>query len=739
MKPFSTLENKLLRLPERRLDSAAAQAGWRRDELRLQVLEATAARIGGFDLAEFQQAFGFDPLMPATELMDMARGVVTDIEATGIPPALALSALARERLDEAEQRSSGAYHTDFRLALHLAGGVAEQLRPGMRVIDPACGAGMLLAAVSTVACGRDRVLANEWLRHSVHAADLSSAALRGTLLSLACLTSDLQALVAMRSRWLAQDSLLAPAASWEVLAPGGFDLVVANPPWEKVRLTRHEFSRAQGAERHYGASYDTRSLAGYEAAKDDRAAWARRLVQRYPTLSAGEPDLYVAFTELLLRLTRPGGWGALLVPAGLIRSKGTEALRRMLVAEARALSLTVLENRARHFPIDTRFKFLSVQFRRAEPGGRPLGTLELRHARGSDAGIEASGVVRLPLKNLAALRPDLTVPEVRSEAEWRLFRHMQTSGVDPTDPSSPWHPAFCREVDMTGDRRHFRREPDVGSLPVIEGRMVQPHRVGAKEYLSGEGRRARWGNLPPGESRIASQFWMPLRHMAPEACHRTSQVRAGFCDITGQTNERTMMAALIPPGAVCGNKVPTVLFPNDPSEERLLLWLAVVNSLPFDWLMRRVVTTTVNYFVLTSIRLPDLSSESLPGRRLIEVSRRLRQLDHVGGSSSGLLWQVAQLRAEADVLVATAYGCTGKDIRLVLDDFKLLDRGQPAIRGEAASTVTRDLVLSAWSRRKVNPSSINATRLDEAHRAGAVAYLSSEFGTEGMMLEAGNV
>lgn len=736
---MATLENKLLRVPERRLDSAAARVGWRRDELRLQVLEATAARIGGFDLAEFQQAFGIDPLMPATELMDMARGVVTDIEATGIPPALALSALARERLNEAEQRNSGAYHTDFRLALHLAGGVAEQLRPGMQVIDPACGAGMLLAAVSTVACGRDRVLANEWLRRSVHAADLSSAALRGTLLSLACLTSDLQALVAMRSRWLARDSLLAPAASWEVLAPGGFDLVVANPPWEKVRLTRHEFSRAQGAERHYGASYDTRSLAGYEAAKDDRAAWARRLVQRYPTLSAGEPDLYVAFTELLLRLTRPGGWGALLVPAGLIRSKGTEALRRMLVAEARVLSLTVLENRAKHFPIDTRFKFLSVQFRRAEPSARPLRALELRHARGSDAGIEASAAVRLPLKDLAALRPDLTLPEVRSAAEWRLFRHMQANGVDPAEASSPWHPAFCREVDMTGDKRHFRREPDTGLLPVIEGRMVQPHRVGAKEYLSGEGRRARWGNLPPGASRIIPQFWTPPTHMASEARQRTSQVRAGFCDITGQTNERTMMAALIPPGVVCGNKVPTVLFPNDPTEERLLLWLAVVNSLPFDWLMRRVVTTTVNYFVLTSIRLPDLSPGSLPGRRLIEISCHLCDLDRVGGSSAGLLWQVAELRAEADALVATAYGCADRDVRLILDDFPLLDRAQPSIRGEAASSVTRDLLLATWSRRKGRSGNEEMMRVGEARRAGAVAYLASEFEDDSTMLEAGSV
>ena len=110
-----------------------------------------------------------------------------------------------------------------------------------------------------------------------------------------------------------------------------------------------------------------------------------------------------------------------------------------------------------------------------------------------------------------------------------------------------------------------------------------------------------------------------------------------------------MMASIVPPGLACGNKVPTVEFPNDRSEERLLLWLAVVNSLPFDWLIRRVVTTTVNYFVLSSIRLPMLEVGSLPAQRLIKVSRRLADLDTSwGGYSQALL---------ADCTAARGSGC----------------------------------------------------------------------------------
>lgn len=74
-----------------------------------------------------------------------------------------------------------------------------------------------------------------------------------------------------------------------------------------------------------------------------------------------------------------------------------------------------------------------------------------------------------------------------------------------------------------------------------------------------------------------------------------------------------MLAALIPAGVVCGNKVPTVCFPDDPTEDRLFLWLAIVNSIPFDWLLRRVLTTTINDFVLLSIALPP-DREIEPGR-----------------------------------------------------------------------------------------------------------------------------
>lgn len=727
MKPSSTVEGKRLTKADSYISQCLRGYRGNEDELRFQLLEAASARLGGFDFEEFRSKFTVKALMAPERLLDDARTLVQLLDDTGIHPSLCLSALAREALDHSEQRNSGAYHTDFRLALHLAHSVEAHLTKGAKVLDPACGAGILLTAVSIVACGPDRLLASEWLRESVYAADLSPLALRGTRLSLASLTDDLDAIATMHGHWRTQDSLLAPDSTWLELSEDGFDVVIANPPWEKVKLTRHEYAKANGETRDYGASYRLQSLAGYEEAKTERAAMAGSLIERYPVLAKGEPDLYVAFTELLYKLTRVGGHGALLIPAGLIRSLSTETLRRALVEGTDDLAFTIMENRARHFAIDTRFKFLVVNYRRKASSSKALAEVKIGHAIANSERVIAAPQVRLSLKDIEHLRSDLTLPEVRSAEEWHLFKKMQNNGAVISSEDSPWYPEFCREIDMTHGRRYFVKRPEKGCLPVIEGRMVQPHRLGCKSHVSGEGRSAVWYNLPPGHSRVAPQFWLPLRVASAEASRRSRRLRAGFCDITGQTNERSMMAALIPPEVICGNKVPTISFPNDPSDDRLFLWLAIVNSLPFDWLLRRIVTTTVNYFVLLSLRLPNLDINSLPAQRLIGIARKLHELDQSKNSSFDNVWRMAELRCEADVLAARAYGCSGDDLRLMLQDFPLLDRGQPAIQGEKSSTVTKDLLLSAWLRNARAGSDEYGRRIERARQLGAVPYVSTEF------------
>lgn len=719
------LEADLLSDAEKALNSAVSALVGDRFEARLQILEACSARFGGFDLAAFHDAFHIKSLNRPQILIELADRVASSIEKTSIHPSLALSALARETLEESDRKNTGAYHTDFRLAGRLAELAAPHLTHQSKSVDPACGAGILLVALTIAVCGRDRAKISEWLAHGVCAADRSANSLRGALLALASLTDDLQALVAMRTRWQCGDSLLASSKIWQTMAPGGFDAVIGNPPWDKVKLSRHEFLKSSGTNRHYGADTCDLDEARFNSQRDEVAQYSRKLLTRYPDLACGEPDLYIAFTALFFKLCRPKGIVAALVPGGLIRSQGTESVRRRLFDSSLSVSLSIIDNRARFFAIDTRFKFLAVALVKAGLSKAKRDPITLLHERGTPCGLETFGSATIGRASLSAIRADLSLPEVRSQAEWKVFQKVAEAGCRWDDPQGGWTSRFCREVDMTKERPKFLSKPNKESLPLVEGRMVQQHRFGVKGYVSGSGRRALWEAYSIGASLLRPQFWIEPRHISRANSQRALSLRAGFCDIAGQTNERSLMASLIPPGVICGNKVPTILFLSDTSRDRLLVWTAIANSFTFDWMLRRVLTTTVNYFLLQSVPLPKMTKDGLPWQKLVACASELAQLNNAG-STKFTKERMAQLRAEIDAEVAVAYGLGLDDLALMLQDFPLLDRGQPPLQGEGKSTITRDTALAIAGKRM-------GVRVDEwqkrarmAHELGAQAYVPSE-------------
>lgn len=711
---MKSLEQRLLAPTERLLDEAVTEVLPHADptDARLSILEAVSGLIGGWRVEDYWRDTGLDSSRFQADPAPWADKVLAMLLTTEIPPSLALSALSREVLPPSQQRKTGAYYTDWRLAEMLAGDAVAAVTVDGPWVDTACGSGVLLAATAMqMPAGpvRDRLI-----RDRLTGADLSPAALRGALLSVASLTSDLEAVRGFAGRLLLQDSLRS-AASWAELAPTGAALVIGNPPWEKLRVSRHEAAKRNGVVRNYGTSFDDEvdltkdrsALMGYI----EQVAAGTRLQGR------GEHDLYKLFLELGMGIAAEDGVLALLVPAGLIRSQGTESLRRELTSLARDLSISVIENRANHFAIDTRFKFLSVVATIGDGRRQPI-ALKVADRTGT----LPSKAVKLGRSQLARVRPDLTVPEVRNSLEWDLYSRLASNATAVGDPHGLWRPAYRREVDMTLDRSSFRREADGSTLPLLEGRHVSQYRWRAKSYRSGEGRSAIWEPEPLSRTTLRTQWHVPMTALNAGTAQRASRSRIGFCDITGQTNERSLLVARVPDGVVCGNKVPTVAF-DEGDEDREDLFLALTNSLVADWMLRRIVTTTVNFFLLDTLRLPNIDESTDVGRELISLARRLTQAE---GDPTVDAWQVGLWRARSDALVAAAWGLDMDDLEIVLHDFPLLDRGQPALTGEARSTVTADCVLDQLAR-LLSVSHASTERARQAEAVGARPYIPAEF------------
>lgn len=723
MSTTRSVESRVLDPVERLLESATHDLGLPGDtESRLFILEALACRLGGTDV---RSLWGHDCRRVSASLSsglgDWVERISEAIAAIPYHAALALCTLAQPHLSESKRRTTGAYYTDFRLANLVGEKVAERLQLGGSVVDLSSGTGILLVASVLQSYGDDHTAMDDCIVSRVFAGDISGQALRGTRLALISLLSDLSRLEELDEHLRLADTLDRGPELWNDIAPDGFDCVVGNPPWEKLSLTRHEFLTSNGSLRHYGSVYEDEAHDGFGSAQQEVKRRSQSLGQKYSHAAAGELDLYRAFLDLALQVVKPSGQVTMLVPAGLIRSKHCASLRQELLHRGGSLCYTIAENRARFFAIDTRFKFLVVDWQ----GKKRTTPIVVETVKANELSAFIGARTTFARSELRQMPIGLGVPEVRGDAERAVLRKILSAGV-PMGDSALWAVPIVRELDMTRDRLLFQAAPSQSALPLIEGRMVQQYRNDAKEYVSGTGRRAKWAPVRMGTGSLVPQHWVELGDMPPAIANRVQRPRVGFCDITGQTNERSLMAARIPAGVVCGNKVPTILFESNEYRQDDLedLWLGVVNSIPFDWFARRVVTTTFNYFIMQSLPMPKVSPDDEIGRRIISAVRRLSRILDANTDDSRTQWSL--LRAEIDAQVAEAYGLTVAEIGIMLDDFPLLDRGQPAILGESHSTITRDSIVAAMAE-GAGEKSESRTRSKIAIEMGATAYVPAEY------------
>jgi len=697
---------------------------------------------------------------------------------------------AAMRLDGTAKKDAGIYYTPAPLAelavAQTVAGLRRTGRPasGWRVLDPAAGAGAFAAAVveqvadaMTAADGLDPAGAGDRaLAQSIYLVDTDSLAIAvaRSLLVARFGTRDCD-LDALERHMICGDAVIGgpridsetaepEAVHWckafpEVFASDGFDAVVGNPPWGTIKpqVREHAASIDPALLRLEGPALrvnlaKTNGLESGELARRQRNYASRLRASGYQRQGPGDTEFYRYFVELAHALLRPYGVLGMLVPSAIQRAAGAAPLRRLLLEDGVFdVWLDFLNSRG-IFAIHKMFRFSLVIWRQG--GGRGIGRVSFGLTCVADAR-QALIDTPVPLSTayLREVSPTrLTIPDVRSREEADLYSKLHTRHPALGDHvDGAWDVHFRRELDMTNDVSLFvtadkaLREgahptangswlhPELGELlPIFEGRMVHQFDAAAKGHLEGHGRSARWELLGPTQKQIRPRYLVQAKHAERRRIPRS--VRAVFCDITGHANERTVLAALVPEVAVCGNKVPTCESSSE-DPDLPLLWLALANSLVVDWIARRRVSTTLNFFHWHELPFPRINPRTDAGRRLVAAAGLLT-------SRPGAPWAMSladrgALRTQIDVDVATLFGLDLREAAVVLLDFPLLDRGTQA----GHETVTRDHVIAGLARAMGCPSTrVSALGLrlnggpdplDERvqwHTAnGAIPYIPGEF------------
>ena len=140
----------------------------------------------------------------------------------------------------------------------------------------------------------------------------------------------------------------------------GFDVILGNPPWNKVKIEEHSFwaryfpgfkgMRQLEQEKEKNRLREERAdlFSVYEQEKTDMERIRKILTKSgaYPGIGKGDPDLYIAFCWRFLHLTvKDSGRIGVVLPRSALNAKGSEEFRQILFKSAASVDVTMLLNR----------------------------------------------------------------------------------------------------------------------------------------------------------------------------------------------------------------------------------------------------------------------------------------------------------------------------------------------------------------------------------------------------------
>ena len=293
----------------------------------------------------------------------------------------------------------------------------------------------------------------------------------------------------------------------------GFDVVLGNPPWERIKLQEKEWfavrvpeianarNKAEREKLIKGLSRSYPELhAEFEQALREAEASSQfvRESGHFPLCGQGDVNTYTLFAELNRTLISALGRTGCIVPSGIATDDTTKEFFQSLTDTGSLVSLFDFENRNKIFPaVDSRMKFSLLTMAGAE--ARLQEGAEFVFFAHETADLkDPERRFSLTPEDIALLNPNTrTCPIFRSKKDAELtkaiYRRVPVlirEARDGQPEENPWGISFMRMFDMSNDSHLFR----------------------TKEQLEDEGWRLEGNVFERGEERFLPLYEAKMIH-----------------------------------------------------------------------------------------------------------------------------------------------------------------------------------------------------------------------------------
>jgi hypothetical protein len=473
---------------------------------------------------------------------------------------------------------------------------------------------------------------------------------------------------------------------------GGFDVLIGNPPWEKLHVEEHQWwgLRFPGL-RALPMAQRTKEIASVRSSRPDleteyladieTSRRAREVIANgpYPGIGSGHIDLYKAFAWRNWQLTRSGGANGLVLPRGALSGSGTEKWRREVLEHGQFSDVVILTN-TRGWVFPSIHQQYTVAFTCVRKG---TGVRAARFA-GSFYGRDEFEVGRkelavVPVEEFEGWTRTAAFPLIPGTVAGDVFRQMKKSPSFSDSSNFEFRPVQG-DLNSAQDSNRFSTDlaAPVSEIPVLTGssfNLWNPNfgppyafaKHGAIDHILNKTMRsANQKKSAFNGIGISSDAELPM-----------SSARIAFRDVTNPTNTRTMICCLVPPNVVLVHPAPyLVRRVGDEVDEAFVL--GVLSSMIFDWYSRRIVELHMTFELLERMPIPRPDvADSRRGRvqtiagRLSAIDERFSQWAAAVGVPVGSVSDEEKplLEAELDALVSHLYGLSREHVIHIFETF----------------------------------------------------------------------
>ena len=426
----------------------------------------------------------------------------------------------------------------------------------------------------------------------------------------------------------------------------GFDVILGNPPWQEATIEEDAFwarhfpgfrslsQLKQEAEKVRLREEHPDLVSLYEDQLRENEKIRKLLVGgAFPGMGTGDPDLYKAFCWRFWNLTaKDGGRIGVVLPRSALAAKGSEEFRKEIYKNAAEIDVTMLLNNQNWVFSDVHPQY-SIGLICVKHGMPENESITLRGPYSAEAtyfeGIENENAA-FRSSDVLNWNDSASLPLLPAEESIGVFAQLRKAPKLDLKEDNNWRARPNSELHATNDKLLLdltSKECPDDFWPVYKGESFNLWNPDTGTYYAWADpeivcRRLQEKRLRGVKSKRSAHSEFPLHHIQDPKTLPCVAPRVAFRDVTNRTNQRTVIASLVPPKVFIANQAPYLLWPRGDEKDQAYL-LGTLSSIPLDWYARRFVETHVNFFIFNAFPIPRPIRENVLWQRVVQLAGRL--------------------------------------------------------------------------------------------------------------------